>query len=119
LHLYQKQYGGNRKARNRVGDNEKTQRMSTLNNSLWSVSCNGSETASDVIKFFEGGKAIIAFPDGTATKGCWAEATDGHFIFQPHCLPENTDSHQVYIGVHSDDIAAGYFCDINNMCCGF
>ncbi len=92
--------------------------MNTLANSLWSVSCNGTETGSDIIKFYEGGKAIIAFPNGSTTKGLWAEAADGHFILHPYSL-SNADTQQVYFGMYEEEEGSGQLCEINNRLCRF
>ncbi len=93
--------------------------MGTLNNSLWSVCASGLENSTDTVKFATGGKAVILFPDGNATKGCWAETHDGYFILQSHCSPKNQDDNLTYIGVFGEDMATGYVCGTNSMCCGF
>jgi hypothetical protein len=92
--------------------------MSTLANSLWSVSCNGTEAGTDTVKFFEGGKAVIAFPNGSTAKGLWAEAADGHFIFHPYSL-SNAEAQQVYFGVYEKEEGQGQLCEINSLFCQF
>ncbi|MCF8450886.1 MAG: hypothetical protein K9G49_13520 [Taibaiella sp.] len=89
--------------------------MNTLANSLWSISCPGSDSASDIIKFYPGGKAIIAFPCGATTKGFWAEATDGHFVIQSPFSPADPNKSQVYFGTLDQESAKGYWCETKNM----
>jgi hypothetical protein len=89
--------------------------MNSLANSLWSVECTGSEIGTDVIRFFEGGKAVVAFPDGSTAKGCWAETSKGHFIFQSPCKSADAQARQVYVGVHEAEEANGQWFDSNSI----
>lgn len=88
--------------------------MSTLANTTWKFNCTGEATTTVTVAFKAGGIGTITFPNGTSEVVNWAEAPDGHFMYQwPHST-SNPNVNQAFFGLQEGAEGAGHWCDIDS-----
>ncbi len=85
--------------------------MSTLANTTWTV--NYTNGGVMTVAFAASGAANITFNGGSTASGNWAEAADGHFMFQWPKSTTNPNINEVFFGLHEAGEGSGHDCDIS------
>jgi hypothetical protein len=84
--------------------------MSTLANTNWTIT--GAEVGSFSAAFNADGTVLTTHPNGQSATGNWAEAGDGHFMFQWPNSTTNPNINEVFFGMHEGGEGTGHDCDI-------
>jgi hypothetical protein len=91
--------------------------MSTLAGTTWTVnySMPNNGNANMTVAFATNGTVAITFQNGSGATGNWAEAEDGHFLFQWPNSTTNPNINEVFFGLHEGGEGQGHHCDITTQ----